>query len=620
MFTAVIPDRDNGTGKWTIRSAEKLENDELLEGDVIYLDNGYPNTGSLVAYGNVTQNEIFKQYEGQQSFVFTSTSAKRKSESGAWAITLSNNNNSKLVFDFFGPELLQGRTHNMKGVMSVTNILLNDALQAVGGISIEEVKQLLLGAEEETKEEGDQRLKNFLDKATSGQNQRLSDVIDHSFQIKQLLNLFALSNLLNAFNQNTLQALMLKSSQDHQQNKTLAPLHLFRGCFRCIAADHEIIQRATVQRRWNQDKLGEQYYQSEQAVELLVMDKLAIKAVAPFQHLLFDHADHLAVLTYFSETTHIHHVPYTDRFILVGVNYDRVSLVDNSSDDKTLTGRDFSAFELMAIPHEVGHYVYQHGKLENGKTFPEVSQKFKDNPYYQWCEEIFADLYGCIVAGPLSVFSMQAFLTSGDKERAWRDDNEHPTPILRSYILSEILRILRDVDKKGAKRYDFATVTRNLDEGWTEILEGWGYERIEKDKNRPTRIYLPDDSTKHLERIINVDRVIKAIRPIIAEFANHLLAAANFNQQSAASSEKRPTDIPWSKGDYKVSKEYAREMAALAGGSTAREPISLEVLLNTKMGEDDVAHDAADAEARLQWYLDIWGDSGPTGSSGGTHF
>ncbi|MCA9977571.1 MAG: hypothetical protein KC413_17550 [Anaerolineales bacterium] len=49
VFTAVIPDRDNGTGKWTITSAEKLENDELLEGDVIYLDNGYPNTGSLVA-------------------------------------------------------------------------------------------------------------------------------------------------------------------------------------------------------------------------------------------------------------------------------------------------------------------------------------------------------------------------------------------------------------------------------------------------------------------------------------------------------------------------------------------------------------------------------------------
>lgn len=636
VFTTGVPDRDNGTGKWTIQSAHKNDGEPLLEGDVITLENGHPNTGALVAHGRVTEQALFAEYAGQQSFVFTAVDKSRTGQAGRWQFARSNvQDDNKLLFNFFGPELLKGRTYNMKGVIDVTNILLGDALQAVGGLAIKDVAELVAQAGARDKAENDRRLQQLLDKAASSQNHDLTGVIDHPFQIKQLLNLFALSRILLAFDQNTLQKLMLESLTAHQQARTLPPLYLIRSCFRRTAADHEIIQRATIQRRWNQDEPGKPYYQSEQAVELLVMDKLARKAIGAFQHLLPNASDHLAIITYFSETTHIHHLPYTNRFILVGVSYDRVSLADDLSDDATLTGKDFAAFELLAIPHEVGHYVYQHGQLSDGRTFPEVSRKFKDNPYYRWCEEIFADLYGCIVAGPLSVFSMQAFLTSGDQARAWNDDDEHPTPMLRSYLLAEILRVLSEMEEKStpeesvaevaAPRYRFTTVTRNLDEDWTEILSQWGYEGIEKSQSRPTRIYLPDSAARHLERIVNVERVLKAVRPMIKEFAGLLLASAGLTRSGRA--PQPPAAIPWSQGDSDDSTTYAREMATLAGWGTAREALALDVILDVEpddpgaatllaAGEAAADGDAVAADKRLQWYLEKWGESGPHGWGG----
>ncbi len=649
VFTTGVPDRDNGTGRWTIRSAAKADGEPLLAGDAITLENGHPNTGCLVAHGRVTGHELFAGYDGQQRFAFTAVDQSRAGQTATWQLAPSDGQeDNKLLFNFFGPEMLKGRAYNMKGVMDVTNILLADALQAVGGLAIKDVAELVAGANTRDKAENDRRLQQLLDKAAAGPNHDLTGVIDHAFQIKQLLNLFALSRVLMDFDQNTLQKLMLASLTAHQQSKTLPPLYLIRNCFRRAASDHELIQRATIQRRWNQDEPGQRYYQSEQAVELMVMDKLARKAITPFQHLLPNGAGHLAIITTFSDTTHIHHLPYTDRFILVGVSYDRVALADDPANDATLTGKDFAAFELLAIPHEVGHYVYQHGRLSDGRTFPEVSRRFSDNPYYRWCEEIFADLYGCLVAGPLSVFSIQAFLTSGDQARAWNDDDEHPTPMLRSYLLAEILRVLGEMEVKGASqkpaaaqsgpekaatepsapRYRFSTVTRNLDEDWTEILGRWGYEGVEKSQSRPTRIYLPDSGAQHLERIVNVERVLKSVRPIITEFAGLLLGAANLHgegldPQPQPQPQPQPGAIPWSRGDSDDSTTYAREMAALAGWGTAREAMALEVLLDAVPDDTGAAvllagatDGGAAADERLADYLAQWGESGPHGWGG----
>ena len=518
------------------------------------------------------------------------------------AVTI--NDLGQLVEGSSRSDLLQGRTKKIEGVLDATYKLLSDSYLEISGTTIN--KAIQLGS------------------AESEQSQDLFDDIDRDFQLKQLLNLYTLSQTLNSFLRKTLQELIKQSLEKHQLDRTLAPLHLIRSCFQHVAADHEIIQQATIQRRWNKHLDG-RFYISEQALELLIMDKLAIKAIAPFQHLLSEDQDHLAVITYLSEKTHIHHLPYAKQFIVIGLSYDRVPPAASLFDGTTFIGKNFPASELMAIPHEIGHHVYQHGKLKDGKTFPQITEQFQDNPYYQWCEEIFSDLYGCIVAGPLSALSMQALLVSIDRQRVWKDDEEHPTPLLRVFILAEMLRVLHDLEStekgsnEGNKRYRFSKVPKKLDEDWAAVLERWGYERLDKGHGRPRRIYLPDDTAVQLDKIVNVERVVQAVRPIIIEFATYLLNATKMDPSGPDSDDWLLTTIPWSQGDYDLSEPYNDEMVGMTSRSFARKKVARQILLSIKNDHDLSTSGEMHPEKRLLQYLAEWGDSGPTGSSGGTH-
>jgi uncharacterized protein YfaP (DUF2135 family) len=81
----------DGTATWTVLSAAgKQAGEELVEGDLIHLENGYPDGGYLDVNGRVTQNPTFAEYEGQQLLVFTSTSSDRDSGSGTWKIVASD--------------------------------------------------------------------------------------------------------------------------------------------------------------------------------------------------------------------------------------------------------------------------------------------------------------------------------------------------------------------------------------------------------------------------------------------------------------------------------------------------------------------------------------------------
>jgi hypothetical protein len=657
VFTSGAANRDNGTGTWIVQSAGKATGATLSENDTVALVNAYPannqpadsahaEAGWLVAYGDVHAIGAFKDFKERQQLVFTSTNADVQQAYGGWKVLLSpafTSDGAEIAwFDLARPETLKGRTRSMQSVSSLTRFLLVDALRAISGVDIEAPsdKEVLSGllkieapddrntssasAAQISQHDKEQQLLGKILGAKTEQEKNDPEIVDYDFQVKQLWNLLAFSKALQLFDKNTLQVLMQQVLDTSQQNKELPPLDLIRSCFRAIASDHELIQRATMQRRWSHSQGA--FSQSSLAGELVIMDKLATKAVAPFQHLLTNTSDTLAVITYFSEDTHIHHMPYTDQCILVGINYDRISPNDTFIDDtpkstpadaNSLTESGFASFELLAIPHEVGHYIYQHGSV-GGKSIAQFSERFRTKPYYWWCEEIFADVYGCIVAGPLSAFSMQAFLESGDRQRAWNEDNEHPTPRLRPYILSETLRVLGDLDP----RYQFANVPDMLDEKWTARLESWGTIRVDAGTGRPARLYLPDASSTQLEQIVNVDRVLKSIREMIRAFASLLLDSLQGSGGPAAHG------IPWKSGssaepagsaDFTV-QHYAREMALLTGMAKLREAVQPAVLLDLAPGIAATSNDPADqAEARLRAYLRIWGDNGPMGSGGGTH-
>jgi hypothetical protein len=269
----------------------------------------------------------------------------------------------------------------------------------------------------------------------------------------------------------------------------------------------------------------------------------------------------------------------------------------------------------MAIPHEVGHYVYELGRFPDGETFAELSLKFKDNPYYRWCEEIFADVYGCIVAGPLSALGLQALLVSIDKHRAWKDDEEHPTPALRIFILAEILRLIRKIvfEVTRFQYFDYSNMTKKLDEDWTKILEQWGYVRVEDGSGRPHRIYLPDSSGS-MDKIINVERVLETVRPMIVEFVTRLLREAQSKDRLQNDSDVDSTKIPWISQDNEKTQPYNEEMAKLSGRDFARIRMAQKSLFDVEVSE--AALGDLPAEELLQWYLDNWDDRGPHGWGG----
>ncbi|RME59758.1 MAG: hypothetical protein D6790_10230, partial [Caldilineae bacterium] len=442
--------------------------------------------------------------------------------------------------------------------------------------------------------------------------------VDRDFQLRQLLNLHALSLRLNAFFRETLQAHIRESLRRHRQERTPPPLHLIRACLQRVAADHEIIQQAVLQRRWNRHGEGA-YHVSEQALGLLLMDKLAIQAMGPFAHLLTKSKDEPLplIVSYLSERTHMRRLPYAEDVILIGVSYDRVPPAEDIFADKPLLGVGFPAAELMAIPHEVGHHMYHHARLpETEQTFAQLSEQFRENPYFRWCEEIFADLYGCVVAGPLSALSMQALLTSGDRARVWKDDEEHPTPMVRVFILAEMLRALKKYEEESGKsaagaslHYAFAEMVDQLDRDWAEILRLWGYERVGTGAGRPARIYLPDPATVQLDKLVNVERMLASVRPIIVEFVERLLSAARFTPPPAGTENALSLAIPWCRRDSRIPDDYHEEMAAIRQAVHKKAPI--QSLIPDRVAA--MAFREAHPDRRLQEILAAWGDSGPTG-------
>ncbi len=89
MFTSKTPTRDNGSGTWIVTAATPDRKGPVREGDTIRLQNAYPGGGFLDVNGRVTQNPMFKEYEGSSLLVFTSDSPSRHSNSGSWTVTTS---------------------------------------------------------------------------------------------------------------------------------------------------------------------------------------------------------------------------------------------------------------------------------------------------------------------------------------------------------------------------------------------------------------------------------------------------------------------------------------------------------------------------------------------------
>lgn len=195
-----------------------------------------------------------------------------------------------------------------------------------------------------------------------------------------------------------------------------------------IGYDLEVLQRAVQQRATGSAAMTE---------TLKETDKLAWLALKPAIDAGLLPADSTA-LTYFQKSPVSRVIPYAP-VALIGVPYSCMSVT-----------RDH-----LALPHELGHYVYWHGHVPGTgeslrqalqrEIFEELKQCVTlDSPEFPawcaaWLEELFADAYGALIAGPVMALDFQDLSLHNSCTEFTTSDNDHPVPILRPEIYCRVL-------------------------------------------------------------------------------------------------------------------------------------------------------------------------------------
>jgi len=175
---------------------------------------------------------------------------------------------------------------------------------------------------------------------------------------------------------------------------------------------------------------------------LQVADQFAERMLAPSRTFFTEMP---AVLTYLQKSAHSRVIPYAP-VAMVAVPYTCVPAPGGNSG--LMYRRDY-----LALPHEIGHYVYWHGTIPEGafaglachRAIPSRMTKLgMPNWALDWAEEIFADVYGCRVAGPMIALDFQDLQVDLHARASFvTNDGEHPTPYLRPEIYLHTLEALQ---------------------------------------------------------------------------------------------------------------------------------------------------------------------------------
>lgn len=165
-----------------------------------------------------------------------------------------------------------------------------------------------------------------------------------------------------------------------------------------------------------------------------------------------------------------------------------------------IIGAPFSALHLpeswLSIPHEAGHYIFWNGTATMGEfaSFYAALEEAVINAlsetlgkrtgtghfrrtgeiyrtWFVWLNEIFADIYGTLVAGPAIGWSMQRLLRSRLNRRDLfhiHDDPDHPDPYIRPFIHSITLRRMAELTEAGEFAEQLRAAADELDASWRE--------------------------------------------------------------------------------------------------------------------------------------------------------
>lgn len=218
-----------------------------------------------------------------------------------------------------------------------------------------------------------------------------------------------------------------------QADAVVTPEYVLEATARQVGFDIDVLLRTIGQR-----EAGISTAAMRSTLELA--DKLAADALAAAVRGRL--IEETAVLTYFQKTPTIRLLPYVP-LALIGI--DLTAIHDRA--------------RLLAIAHEAGHHVYRqlttNYSVEPQKKAEKRALAAADQfPGWltAWAEEIFADIYSVLVAGPLAGVSIQAMLMGELPGVLLQDDADHPLPALRPEIAVAVLRKLAGKGKHGEGR------------------------------------------------------------------------------------------------------------------------------------------------------------------------
>ena len=232
-----------------------------------------------------------------------------------------------------------------------------------------------------------------------------------------------------------------------QADPRYPPESVFFAIITQVARDIEVITQAAFQRQHPDDIMQRQLKRA---------DQLAYDALKPVLNTFLkrdQQKEPQTTLTYFQKARSIRMIPYAP-VALVGIPY----AVMGADDD------------FYAIPHEIGHYVFWHGNRlqkagdpplrEQVRQLTAITSKSSEKWRAKWVEEIFADVYGCIVAGQSIAKDFQNLSQEYADTKFFKDDGDHPSPFIRPSIYHRVL-----------ERQNFTDVATELRRTWQTVLE-----------------------------------------------------------------------------------------------------------------------------------------------------
>jgi hypothetical protein len=295
---------------------------------------------------------------------------------------------------------------------------------------------------------------------------------------------------------------------------------LHEATVRQVTFDIDVLLRTISHRDSNSSSL-------EMRDTLELADRLAVNALLPaVRHGLVEPT---VMLTYFQKSPTIRLIPYVP-LGMIGID---LSAVGDPN-------------RMLAIAHETGHHVYRQITINYAShldeqieamasPMPETSAPSWPQWLLAWEEEIFADIYAALIAGPVAAIGLQEFILTGRRASLIEDDGDHPLDALRPQIMHTTLRIMAE-KRVAENRQALLATAEALDAAWQEHLAARG---------TPVE-FLPAGA----DSSIALTEAGALLRALVEEIAGSALAALVSDTEYT----------PWSVGGDDVSTALAESM------------------------------------------------------------